>query len=277
MIKLIFFHFVLILGLTSYSQKIKIKKGEIFINKLNVGSIEKIKSDEGNYFQIKNTENDIFCNVKQTSIPSILFKGNKEYPHRIIYQGKITDTITITEKNYWLNSKRSLEYLLKIGLLSPKGFHSEKINELVTNTPKYPAWIEKELKAEEALAKHIDFKISRKVNDSIILKELSPTETRGQLNRAPVLATRVNIFQKNGEDEILIGYAIHEVESISGYTYYYIFNTKNVPLSFFDTFKYKLYYPYQEFGLTKNKLRSIEGLQNIVSEMALDLIKTNKL
>jgi len=278
MIKSVLFYFLLFFTFCIHAQKIKVKKGVVYIDKQKVGHVEKIKTDNDYYFQVTNIQNEKFCKVKQIAIPSLLFKGDKEYPHRIIYGDKIKDTIGITEKNYWLNSKRSIEYLSIIGLVSKSGFQTEKINDLVSKTSKYPEWIQKEIDAEKLLVEHTNHKVLRKVSDNtIILKELETTETRGQIKRVPVKSTKLNIFQKNGEEEILIGYAIKEVESISGYTYYYIFNTKDVPLSFYDTFKYKIYYPYKEYGLTNNKLKTIEGVENIITEMALDLVVANKL
>ena len=260
-----------------HAQKIKLKKGDIYINKVKVGYVEKVKTNNEHYFQFKDAKGVKFCKAKQTNIPSLLFKGDKEYPHRIFYDDKIADTLSIVQENYWLNPKRATEYLFKIGLLNTTGFVIDSIAPLITSTPKYPQWIQENIDKEKAIIQHKDYKIVRTVNDSLILKEQTQKQARGQLKRLPSQVVKVDIYQKNGEDEILIGYGLHEVLDISGYQYYYIFNMKDVPLSFFDTFKYKIYYPYQEFGLTNNKLKNIEGRSNIIMQMALDLVKTDKL
>lgn len=269
--------FILLTSFCSHAQKIKLKKGDIYINKLKVGHVEKVKTDTDMYFQFKDAKGENFCRAKQTNIPSLIFKGDKEYPHRFFYADKIKDTLTIIQENYWINAKRAAEYLVQIGLLNTKGFEVDSIAPLVEKTPKYPQWIQETLDKEKELTNHIDYKITRTVNDSLILKEHVQKQARGQLKRLPSQVSKVDIYQKNGEEEILIGYGLYEVQDISGYQYYYIFNMKDVPLSFFDTFKYKIYYPYQEIGLTGNKLRKITGYQNIILEMALDLVQSDKL
>lgn len=269
--------FSLLISFCTHAQKIKLKKGDIYINKLKVGHVKKVKTATDNYYQFKDTKGVNFCRAKQTFIPSLLFKGDKEYPHRFFYADKIKDTLTIIQENYWLNPKRAAEYLSKIGLLNTKGFVMDSIAPLIATTPKYPQWIQENIEQEKALTNHIDYKITRTINDSLVLKEQTQIQTSGQLKRLPSKVTRIDIYQKNGEEEILIGYGLHEIQDISGYQYYYIFNMKDVPLSFFDTFKYKIYYPYQEFGITGNKLRNITSYQNIILEMALDLVKSNKL
>ena len=269
--------FIFFFSFCIHAQKIKLKKGHIYIDKQEVGLVEKVKTDTDVYFQFKDTKGENFCKAKQTTIPSLLFKGDKEYPHRIFYDDKIKDTLAITQENYWINAKRATEYLAKIGLLNAKGFQVDSIASLIEKTPKYPQWIQENLDKEKELTNHIDYKITRTVNDSLILKEYPQKQDRGQLKRMPSQVLKFDIYQKNGEEEILIGYGLYEVQDISGYQYYYIFNMKNVPLSFFDTYKYKIYYPYQEFGLTGNKLRDINDYQDIIKEMALDLVLSEKL
>lgn len=72
----------------------------------------------------------------------------------------------------------------------------DSIQSLVENTPKYPQWIQESLDKEKEVLKHINHKIARKVNDTLLLKEETPKEARGQLKRLPCIVTKIAIYQK---------------------------------------------------------------------------------
>lgn len=269
----------LFIATSAFSQKVKIKKGEVLFNKIKIAKIEKIKKDGVKYFQVSNLDDEKFCKVRQINKESLLFHSDKTYPYRVLYSDKLKDTIAITEKNYWLNDKRIIQYLFNINLLDSKGLREEKIDELVGNSKKIPTWVSEQIDKEKEILKNIDFKVKRLVNDTLILRKKYTKDAYSQLSKALVKKTRVDIFQKDQYSEIFIGYAIHQLQTILGVEkhYYFIFNAKDVPLSSFDGSTYKMYKPFVKYGLTKNKLNRIENRYDIIETMAKDLIRDEKL
>ncbi|WP_010523141.1 hypothetical protein [Aquimarina agarivorans] len=277
--KILNFLITLLIVSNVFSQKVKIKKGEVFLNKEKIAKILKIKENGHKYFQVSDINNQNFCKIRQIDKESLLFHKDKIYPYRIFYGDKFTDTIAITEKNYWLSDKRIIQYMLKIDLIDSKGLKAENIDHLVKNTPKIPTWISTKLDKEKETLKNIDFKIKRLANDTLILKTKYSKDDYSLLNKSLVRKTRVDIFQKDQSSEIYIGYAIHQLQTTVGVEthYYFIFNTKDVPLSSFDGSVYKSYKPFVEYGITKNKLNKIKNRHQIIETMAKDLISEEKL
>ncbi|MGC1205190.1 MAG: hypothetical protein WA839_09930, partial [Flavobacteriaceae bacterium] len=94
------------------TQAQKIKKGEVFISKNKVASINKIKEDGKKYYLIQDANGNNFCKAEETYYTSILFHSDKELPYRLFYDYKLKDSLIISKKNYWLSEKRTIEYLM---------------------------------------------------------------------------------------------------------------------------------------------------------------------
>ncbi|WP_146052715.1 hypothetical protein [Aquimarina sp. I32.4] len=264
----------LLMSLLSSAQKVKVKKGEVFIDKIKVAHIEKVKIDSSKYYQVSDVHKNPLFKAQKMSQQSLLFPKDKEYTYRAIYGDKIPDTISI-KKNYWLSEKRVIAYALEIGLFSATGLDSSKIEEIVSETPKKPSWILKNLEKEKELIQNRGHKVDRKFDDiNIYVKSHAQKDAISQLNKSMVSQMKFDIYQEdpNGDD-ILIGHAIYEYGTVKG-EYLFVLNTKKVPLASYSGAVLKIYQPFLKVGPLEHNISLTNNKRNeAVRNMAIELIQ----
>ncbi|UII76865.1 hypothetical protein LV716_03495 [Flagellimonas sp. HMM57] len=266
--------------ITSEAQNFKIKKGEVLINKTKVASIQKVKQKGTNYYLLSDINNNPICRVQDLEQQSLLYPTDKSYPFRAFFGEKLSDTLTITKKNYWLSEKRIIDYALKIGMLNDTGFDESKTQELILSTPKLPEWITERIKGEQELVEQRQFKVERtfKQEDTFV-KSYESRQATSQLNKSIVTQIKYDIYQgdPNGNN-ILIGHGIYETGTVRG-TWLFILNTKNVPLASYSGAKLKLYEPFKEISPLKHEVTTLSGTSKSesIKQMAIELIKRDLL
>ncbi|WP_299312831.1 hypothetical protein [uncultured Aquimarina sp.] len=258
------------------AQKLKIKKGEIFIDKVKVAHIEKVKGDGSKYYQISDLEKKPLFKAQEMLQSSLLFGSDKTFPFRAYYGDQIADTIVINKKNYWLSEKRAIQYALEIGIFSANGFNPSKIKEIASQTPKRPTWILERLDEEKELLTGKGHKVQRDFNDTdVFVKSYAAKNAISQLNKSMVNQMKFDIYQgsKDG-DHILIGSAIYENGTVKG-EYLFVFNTKKVPVGSYNKATFKIYDLNEEQGLLAHDLGSLSAdkRKNTVRDMVIKLIR----
>lgn len=271
---------ILIILFTQFSiaQKVKVKKGEIFIDKVKVGNIEKLKTEKPKYYQLTNNEGTPLFKIKTISQESFLYHTDKVYDFHIITGNLITDTIAIDQKNFYLSDGKIVNYLVKIGIFDTNGFNSENATQLLENPAKKPTWIAKRLKEEQEIVKNIEYKVERESTyEDIFIKPYATKNGISKLNKSMVDMTKFDVYERHEEGTILIGYAISQFNTISKLHYLFMFNLKDVPLASYNGATYKVYKPYKEFGLTESSLKMSSQAGPNAKRMAIDLVKKGKL
>ncbi|GAA3517720.1 hypothetical protein GCM10022393_34820 [Aquimarina addita] len=262
------------------AQSVKVKKGVILIDKIEVGTIEKIKVKGPNYYQINDTKGEPIFKIQELAQQSLLFLMDKEYRYRAFYGGKLSDTLTITKKNYWLSEKRIVEYAAQIGILNTKGFDSAKAEELITSTPKRPDWILKKLEEEKKLLPHRGYKVERDYGiEDIYVVSVSNGQGISQLNGGSVTKEKFKIYQgdSNG-DHVLIGHGIYEKGGTEG-TYLFVFNSKNVPLASYAGAHFQIYEPKSTISPLEHEVSTLSSasIPKSMTNMAKELVKRDLL
>jgi len=258
------------------AQKVKVKKGEVFINKVKVAHIEKIKGDGSKYYQISDLEKKPLFKAQEILQKSLLFGADKTFPFRAYYGDQIEDTIVINKKNYWLSEKRVVQYALEVGIFSVNGFDLPKTKEVTSQTPKRPDWILKRLEEEKELIPGKGHKVERDFDDTeIFVKSYAAKNAISQLNKSMVNQMKFDIYQGTpGSGQILIGHAIYENGTVKG-EYLFVFNTKKVPVGSYNKATFKIYDLNEEQGLLDHDLGSLNAdkRKNTVRDMAIKLIR----
>ncbi|WP_299443366.1 hypothetical protein [uncultured Aquimarina sp.] len=258
------------------AQKVKVKKGEVFINKVKVAHIEKIKGDGPKYYQISDIEKAPLFKAQEIREESLLFGADKTFPFRAYYGDQIVDTIVINKKNYWLSEKRVIQYALEIGIFSTNGFDPSKTKEIASQTPKRPDWILERLDEEKEFLAGKGHKVERNFDDTdVFIKSYAAKNAISQLNKSMVTQMKFDIYQGNTDGEhVLIGRAIYENGTVKG-EYLFVFNTKKVPVGSYNKATFKIYDLNEEQGLLDHDLGSLSAdkRKNTVRDMAIKLIR----
>ena len=261
----------------SFAQKVKVKKGEIFVDKIKVGNIEKLKTEKPKYYQLTDNEGTLLFKIKTLSQESFLYHNDKVYDFHIITGDMITDTLAIDQKNFYLSDGKIVNYIFKIGLFDENGYNSEKATELLENPSKKPAWIIKRLEEEQEIVKNIGYKVERESTyEDIYIKPHAPRQDISKLDKSVANITKFDIYENNEEGGILIGYAIFQFNNMTG-SHLFAFNLKDVPLASYNGVIYKIYEPFEEIGPLQNNLEVSSHVGHNVKTMAIDLVKRRKL
>ncbi|WP_299249726.1 hypothetical protein [uncultured Aquimarina sp.] len=258
------------------AQKVKVKKGEVFIDKVKVAHIEKVKGDNAKYYQISDLEKKPIFKAQEMLQSSLLFGSDKTFPFRAYYGDQITDTIIINKKNYWLSEKRVIQYALEVGIFSVNGFDPSKTKEIASQTPKRPTWILERLDEEKELLTGKGHKVERDFDyTNIFVKSYAAKNAISQLNKSMVNQMKFDIYQGDpAADSVLIGHGIYESGTVNG-EYLFILNTKKVPVGSYNKATFKIYDLKEEQGLLDHSLGSLSSDErnNTVREMAIKLIQ----
>lgn len=292
--------------LSIHAQKIKIKKEEILVDKIKIGTIEKIKIKNDTlidlYHEIKdNTGNPVF-RFRGGFIESLLFQGKKKYFFHTIEFLETKKRAAIQDGKYYPTKKQMANYLVNYNLLNKDGVNTTSVSEYILNKDELPEEIQQTIKKEKELKAYASFKADRPLSDPIFVFFNKTTSGVSAISDNLVTKSRYHIYQgikdpKTNEfvSKTFIGYAIAE-DIISGEKTGWstnppknyrpnprgsykllVYNTKNVPIASYFSNTYKTYYPYEEFGITKNKLSTIESIKERMEYIAYDLMIKNML
>jgi len=286
------------------AQKVKVKKGDILVDKVKVGHIEKIKVkndslNEAFYKIVDNSGRHIF-NFRNEFIVSPLFLDDKKYFfHTIEYviKGK---RAAIQDLKYYPTEKQMAKYLISSNLLDNDGVNDSAIEEFIISKDILPPNLQKIVKEEEELKAYASFKVDRLISDPVFVFFDRTTSGTSAVSDGMVTKSRYNIFQgikdpKTNEfiSKTFIGYAIAEdfitSEKVGWYTNppkdyrpnpkdnykLIVYNTKGVPLASYQFLTYKTYHPYEIFGPTKTDLRGINSVEERIKYIDGDLIEKN--
>jgi len=276
--------------LQGFSQKIKVKKGEIFVDKEKIGQMEKIKVKPRVYvYKITDNNGEHVFNFRTEYAPSLLANGSNKYLYYTIESVKDEKRASVQNKKFYPSKKRIAKYLVNSNLLTKDGVNKDAILEYILNKDSLPNKIQKKIKAEQELISFAKFKIDRNTEDPIYVFFDKTTVGKSVLNGRRVLKPRYNIYQgikdlKTNEfvSKTFIGYAIAEsvmsndntpgasVNAPKNYRPHpessyelIIYNTKNVPIASHTSFRYITYYPFEEFKLLSEKAREIKKIKNV--------------
>lgn len=272
-------------SLIASAQKIKEKKGEIFLDKVKIANIEKIKTEKPKYYQISDVDGAPLFKVKTLSYQSILFHTDETTDYHIVTGDKIQDTLAIDQKGFYITQKRIAKYVVEAGFLNSNGYNETNIPDLIAKSSTIPAKIKKLKTKEEELKKDINYRVERDFsNTNIFVKTNAPQYTNSVKNTMAVTATEVEIYQNTTTEDspdsepLLIGYGVYEYSTTSNTVTYknsYLLNAKKVPLASYNDITYKTYVPYKE--INDDTLNALKTKGEIFKQMALDLIEKGKL
>ncbi|MDH7448443.1 hypothetical protein [Aquimarina sp. 2201CG14-23] len=276
--------FSLFISIFSFGQKIKIKKGEVFVDKVKVGHIEKIKAKGLRHFQVTDNDNNPLFKAGDLKEPSLLFHSDKSYPYNAFFGDQLKDTLLINSKHhYFLSKKKIFQLAIEMGFFTTEGFQESKADELLAQTPKRPERIIKKLDKERRLLDGKGHRVDRDFNDmDIHLISYPSKKAHSQLNKSMVDQVNYDIYigDPNIEegDHTLIGSAVREIGTVSG-EYFFIFNTKKFPLASYHSMTFKIYGNKKELGIMDHDIKVSMGSKRseAIKEMARELIKRGKL
>lgn len=248
--------FVLI-SISLQAQKVKIKKGEIFLDKAKVGSVEKIKVKGfgNNYLKFFNNEKEHLFSAKPTLQESKYFGKLETSRYYIIECIKQNDTIIVNDTRFYINDKKATEYFIESGILESNGFSSAKTDKILSQVNLKPAYVLDKEKKDSILMKKSTYLVNREKSDPIfverfITKTTSTDGTEEKLvgdGRTKYIKYRLLQGKKDSkrEERTLIGYAYQEPSSmkIGDLT---ILNRKNVPIAYFTSFSHYTFNPFVE-------------------------------
>ncbi|WP_299610691.1 hypothetical protein [uncultured Aquimarina sp.] len=268
----------------SFAQKIKIKKGEVFFDKVKVAHIEKIKVKGLRHFQVSDLDKKPLFRAGDLKKYSLLFHSDKSYPYNAFFGDQLKDTLLINSKNhYFLSKKKIFQLAIEMGIFNAEGFHQSKANELILESLKIPERIVKKLDKERKLLSGKGHRVDRDFKDmDIHLVAHSSKKAFSQLNKSMVDQVNYDIYIGNPNIEennsVLIGSAIREIGTVSG-EYFFIFNTKKFPVASFHSMTFKIYSIKKELELMDHNIRLTMGSKRseAIEEMVRELIKRQEL
>ncbi|GGD26507.1 hypothetical protein [Hyunsoonleella pacifica] len=270
-------HITLLLILVStfiQAQKIKVKKGEVFVDDNKVALIEKEKvKGANNYLKIFDNEKKHLLNAKLVSEESSFFGSKKISNYFIIECLEQKDSIGIEKLGFYLGEKQVVKYLTSIGVLNTNGFDSAKINTVLSETKSKPSFAEEKFQEDLNFIKNVNYVVDRDTSNPIFIEEIKTGTAYSVINNLSITQTKYNIFQgKDLANKVLIGYAYIEKPEI-GSVNLIIANSKDTPLGYFDGFKYYTFYPLTKLDVELFKGNPTESIKYFSKV----LIENNKL
>ncbi|MCX2682102.1 hypothetical protein OOZ15_19285 [Galbibacter sp. EGI 63066] len=241
------FFTLLFISTFMHAQNLKVKKGEILLDKKKVGSLEKIKvKGATNYYEVRNNQNELLYNAKLVSEESKFFGKAKRNDYYIIECVKENDSIGIENDWFYLGKKQIAKYLLKNGILSTNGFSASKTKELISTTNSRPGFVLEKVEKENEFIKNIGYKVERDKRNPLYIVKVESGVSWSVMDEKSINQTIYEIYQgENKEDSVLIGYAYIEFGDMGGKKLI-ISNVKECPIGYFDNAWYYTFYPLTE-------------------------------
>jgi len=274
-----------LLSIGSFAQKVKEKKGEIFLDNVKIGNIEKVKTESPKYYQISDVTGNPLFKVKTLTYSSVLFHDDQTTDYYVVTGDKIKDTLAIDQKGFYLAHNKIVQYLVDTGLLNSTGFNKGDLAAITAKATTAPVHLLDIQNKEKEFKKDISYKVERDFkNLDIFIKTYAPKQTSSIKNESMVTATELEIYQNTATEEnpdsepLLIGYGVYELSTLANNTSYkktYLLNAKRVPLASYVTFNYKTYVPFR--NEESNKLDKLNTKEEVLKEMAIHHILREKL
>jgi hypothetical protein len=262
-----------------FAQKIKVKKGEIFLDAKKVGTVEKIKvKGANNYVKLSNLNGEALFESKLMNEKSRYFGKKKRLKYFMINCLTQKDTIGVEKLGFYAGEKRLVKYLVKNKMFGIDGINEENVKKMLAKTSSKPSFVLEKIKNEDELIKNIDFKVDRDLKDKLLVYRKDTRNRSGILSDIPTNSTKYEIYQGLDKDnKVLIGYAIVEVEN--NRSLLVILNSKNAPIAMFDNFRYYSFYPLEEFKITKlsSKMIKLDKPVGAINQLSNYLIQSGKL
>lgn len=274
-------HFTLILLFVStlvQAQKIKVKKGDVFLDGNKVASIEKQKAKgANNYLKIFNNEKKHLFNAKLVSELSPFFDTNKISNYFIIECLEQKDSIGIEKLTFYLGEKQVVKYLTQKGILSLDGFNTSKVESLLSETESRPSFAREKYNSDLELIKNVNYLVDRDTSDPLFIEEKSTTTAPSIINGISILQTKYKIFQgKDKSNNILIGYAYIEKPEI-GAVKLIIVNSKGTPIGYKNSFNYFTFYPLTDLDIDSTNKKNTDTPVKSIQHFTRLLINANKI
>jgi len=276
--KIIIVLFVLIVS-NAFAQKIKVKKGEIFLDSKKVGTVEKIKvKGAGKYVKLSDLSGKALFESKLMNEESRYFGKKKRLKYFMINCLTQKDTIGVEKLGFYAGEKRLVKYLVNNKMFGIDGINEENVKKMLNKTSSRPSFVLEKLIDENKFIKNIGYKAERNINDKLFVYRKDTRNRPGILSETPTNSTKYEIHQGVDKDnKVLIGYAFIEVEN--NRSLLVIVNSKNSPIAMFDNFRYYSFYPMTEFKIAKSmsKIIRLDKPVDAIYQMSNHLIQMEKL
>lgn len=268
---------MLLLTVSINAQKIKVKKGNILVDKVKFGTIEKLKNKkDGRYAIVKNNNGeDIFKTMMLHEKSKIYDKKIVSYPAIICIQEK--DTFAIDDTFFYIGEKKISKYLVKNRLLNENGVNKENLTNHLAEVNSKGKYALELINDEKYLIENSKYIVDRDTEAEVFIeKMLYPFSLRSKPDRKTRSESFYAIYQGTDEENRnLIGYAITEISN-THIDHVIITNSKKVPIAYFDNLNRITLFPYHDNRDLKKRLDLSKVIPSIYS-FAYDLIKDNKI
>ncbi|SDX16900.1 hypothetical protein SAMN05444411_103257 [Lutibacter oricola] len=294
-IKLYLLLFLLLGTIDIQAQKIKVKKGDILVDKIKFGHIEKVKikndSIKETFYKVTDNNGEHVFNFRSEYAKSLLLVNDKSYYYYTIEYVKDKKRAAVQNPKYYPSEKQMAKYLITNNLLNKEGENIEAVSKLITNKGLLPKNILEIITAEKETLSYAKFKVDRVLTDKVYVFFDKTTSGESDFRfRDLAVKSRYNIYQgvkdpKTNEfiSKTFIGYAKVEWKSQEqinsksrpnpkGRYSLVVYNTKHVPMASYLFITYKTYHPYKEFGPTKTKISKTETVTARIKYMVNDLL-----
>ena len=225
--KKLFIITILISGLIN-AQKIKVKDGEVFLDKNKVALIEKVKiKGRNNYFKVFDLENNHLFNGKLVLEESKFFGNLKQNLYFIIECLEQKDSIGIEDTWFALTEKGITKFLVKNKILTTNGFDSKQLEDVLSNTQSKPKFAREKSEVDEEYIKNLNYLVKRDKSQALFVERLNTKSSYSLIGSRSVTQTKFELFQgKESSNKALIGYAYYEMPEM-GRGELIICNSKN--------------------------------------------------
>ena len=275
--KKLFIITILISGLIN-AQKIKVKDGEVFLDKNKVALIEKVKiKGRNNYFKVFDLENNHLFNGKLVLEESKFFGNLKQNLYFIIECLEQKDSIGIEDTWFALTEKGITKFLVKNKILTTNGFDSKQLEDVLSNTQSKPKFAREKSEVDEEYIKNLNYLVKRDKSQALFVERLNTKSSYSLIGSRSVTQTKFELFQgKESSNKALIGYAYYEMPEM-GRGELIICNSKNVPIGYFDNFKHYTFYPLTELKIKSGNLIRLDKPVECIYQFTQLLVDENKL
>ncbi|MEN8139552.1 MAG: hypothetical protein ABFR62_14115 [Bacteroidota bacterium] len=270
------------MSISSNAQEIKVKKGNILVDKVKIGSLEKGGSMLLRSYAVKDNNDSTVFVLKKDMANSLLYADDKTY---VYYSVTFSDgrKIGIEDDKFVAKKDKVAKYLVDNKLLDENGVNQSSIDELISKSDTVKKSVNEILKQELQTLSNKDYIVARpSIDYPIYIEAEKMNPDNSVISGFSTKSYKYNIFQLRNDkndvrDKVYIGYAYREYNDDGfGDKNYIIYNSKDVPLA-----KWSPPFRYVEYGPKKKKDKSVleseKNAKTIVTIMATSLIKEHKL
>lgn len=286
-------------------QKIKVKKGKIWLDKYYIGTVQKPKKKKYSVFnhlyEVYDRHGIQRYVFRHEYVLSKLYNKDKRYFFYTIQELESNRKASIVKPHFYLSKKQIANFLIDSKLLtkSPEASHGMAFNTSLHEG--IPEDVKSKISREKTILEFVNFKIDRYKKDPVYVFFKKTVPDYGSITTGRVTKSIYSIVQGVKDPKTndfismsYIGYAVAEepVGDKIGWTVnpprdyrphplsqysLIVYNTKDVPLASYRFLTYKHYHPYKEYRILENPLNSIESVEGKIHFIARDLIKREKM